>query len=84
MNSLLSPLFSQVIVEHQQRGGLFGGSMGIGEIAIVIIVICAIVAIVFIALREMGITIPRFVWQILGILLLVFVCVIAIRWLLSM
>lgn len=57
---------------------------GIAGLAIAIILIAAVAAIVFIALRQMGVAIPPWVIQVFWVLVVAFVCIAAIRFLLSM
>ena len=57
---------------------------GIGQIAIAIIIVAAIVAIVYVALRKMGVSIPDWVVQIFWIVVVAFVCIVAIRFVLTM
>ncbi len=51
---------------------------------IIAIVLCGIVGIALIAARKAGITVPDWVWQILGIILVVVVAVLAIKFLAGM
>jgi len=57
---------------------------GIAGIAIAIILIAAVAAIVFIALRQMGVAIPPWVIQVFWVLVVAFICIAAIRFLLTM
>jgi hypothetical protein len=57
---------------------------GIGEIAILIVVICAVIALVYIALRKFGVTIPDWVVQVFWVVVVAFVVIAAIRLVLSM
>lgn len=59
------------------------GGWGVGQIAIAVIVILAIVAIVAIAVRAMNVPIPAWVWHVLGVLVVAFVCILAVRLLMS-
>lgn len=61
-----------------------GGGWGISQILIAILIIGAVIAIVFIGLRQCGITIPPAVVQILWIVAIVALCIIAIKFLLSL
>lgn len=72
------PLIAQV-----GRAGPFWG-YGLGELAILLVVLCAIIALVYIALRQFGISIPLWVQQVGWILLVAFVVILAIRLVLSM
>lgn len=60
------------------------GGGGIGELLVWIIILAGIVAIVYIALRQFGITIPPFVVQIFWVVICVVLAVIAIRFLLTL
>ncbi len=51
---------------------------------LVAIVVCGIIGIALIAARQSGIEIPGWVWQILGIILVVVVAVVAIKFLAGM
>lgn len=57
---------------------------GFGEFAIALIIVIAIVAVVFAAARGMGVAIPSWVIHVGWIVLAAFVCIFAIRLLLSM
>lgn len=57
---------------------------GVGEIAILVVVVAAIVALVYVALRQFGISIPAWVTQVAWILVVAFVVIIAIRLVMSM
>lgn len=61
-----------------------GPGWSIGSLAIAVIVIAAIIAVVFIAVRAFGLPIPQWVWQIIGVIIVAFVCIFAIRLLMSM
>ncbi len=56
---------------------------GVAGMAIWIILIAAIAAIVFVALRQMGVAIPPWVIQIFWILVVAVVCIAAIKFLMS-
>lgn len=58
--------------------------LGFGELAILAVVMCGVIALVYIALRRFGIKIPEWVAQALGVVLVCFVIIICIRLLLSM
>ncbi len=60
------------------------GGWGIGQIAISIIIVLAVVGIVIIAARVFQIPIPQWVWQIVGIVIVACVSIVAIRFLLGM
>lgn len=57
---------------------------GIGEIAIAIVVIAAVVALVVVALRQFKVTIPPWVIQVFWILVVAFVVILAIKFVLSL
>ena len=57
---------------------------GIGEIAIAIVVIAAVVALVYVALRQFGVSIPPWVVQIFWIVVVAFVVIFAIRLVMGM
>ncbi len=56
----------------------------IGQIAIAIVVIAAIVAVVWIALRQFNVTIPAWVVQVFWVLVVAVVCIFAIKFLLTL
>ncbi len=58
--------------------------MGIGQIAIYVVIVAAICACVFVALRQFGIAIPNWVVQLFWILVVAFVVILAIRFLMSL
>lgn len=58
---------------------LYQGTWGIGEIAIAVVIIAAIVALVYIALRQFGVSIPPWVMQVFWILVVAFVIIVAIK-----
>jgi len=74
-------ILGQVIIER--RWGDVG-TWGIGEFAIALVVVCAIVAVAYVALNYFGITIPDWVVRIFWILVVAFVCIAAIRLLMRM
>lgn len=57
---------------------------GIGELAIAIVVIAAVCALVMIALRKFGVTIPDWVIQVFWVLIVAFVIILAIRFVMSL
>lgn len=59
-------------------------SWSIGEIAIAIIIVAAVVAIVYVALAKFGVAIPGWVVQVFWIVVVAAVCIFAIRLLLGM
>ncbi len=61
-----------------------GGGWGIGQIAIAIVIIAAVVALVYVALNQFGVGIPAWVIKIFWILVVAFVVILAIRLVLSM
>lgn len=60
------------------------GGMGFGQIAILVIIVLAVCGIVIIAANKFGVPIPPWIWQILGILVVAFVAVWAIKFLIMM
>ena len=60
------------------------GGMSIGQIAITVVLIAAVVALVFVALRQFGIAIPGWVQHVFWILVCAFVVIFAIRLLMGM
>jgi hypothetical protein len=57
---------------------------GFGQIAIFVIVALAVIGIVIVAAKVMGVPIPQWVWQITGIVIVACVAIVAIRFLLGM
>lgn len=55
------------------------GNWGIAEIGIFIIIVAAIVALVYIALRQFGVSIPAWVIQVFWVIVVAFVVILAIR-----
>ena len=53
--------------------------MSIGALAIWVIAIAAIVAVVFIATRAMGVTIPAWVIQVMWVIIIAVVCIFAVK-----
>ncbi len=60
------------------------GGWGIAQWCIALIIIIAVVAILFIFIRVSGVNIPQWVWQVIGIVIAAIVCIVAIRFLLTM
>jgi len=56
----------------------------LGQLAIAVVIIAAIVALVYVALRQFGITIPPWVVQVFWIIVVAFVVIAAIKIVLSM
>lgn len=52
---------------------------GIAGLAVWVILLIAIVAIVIVATRAMGVPIPSWVWNILGIVLIAVVAIVAVK-----
>lgn len=52
---------------------------GVGELAIAVIVIAAVVAVVWVALRQYGVAIPAWAQHVFWILVVAFVCVLAVK-----
>lgn len=57
---------------------------GVGSYAIAAIIIAAVCIIVFIAFKAMGVAIPPWVIQVFWVLVIAFVCIAAVKLLLSM
>lgn len=55
------------------------GAWSISEMAVAAVIILGVIALVILAARVLGFTVPQWVWQALGILIVVVVCVVAIR-----
>ena len=75
---MLAAVFGQVI---RERPFLMG--WGLGEILVLIIVIAALLSIVYVAVDAMGSPIPAWVWKIIGIVIIAFVAIVAIKLVLS-
>jgi len=58
--------------------------MSIGQLATYVVVVAAVIAIVYIAITQMGVAIPPWVIQIFWVLVILFVALLAIRLALSM
>jgi hypothetical protein len=56
----------------------------VGNIAILVVVILAIIGLVIIASRQFGVAIPQWVYQVLGICFVAFVIILAIKFVLSL
>lgn len=56
----------------------------LGQIAVAIVIIAAVVAIVFVALRQFNVTIPAWVVQVFWVIVVAVVCIAAIRFLLTL
>jgi hypothetical protein len=57
---------------------------GIAGMAIWVIIVAAVIAIVYIATRAMGVAIPPWVVQVFWVLVIAVVCIFAIRFLLTL
>ncbi len=57
---------------------------GVGEIAIAVVAIAAIIACVFLALREFKVPIPGWAFQVFWIVVIAFVIILAIRLIMEM
>ena len=62
----------------------FIGGYSIGQLAILIVVIAAIAALVFIALRQFGIAIPAWVQQVFWVIVVAIVVIFAIRFVMTL
>lgn len=60
------------------------GAWSIGQIAIAIVIIAAVVALVYIALNKFGVAIPDWVKQVFWICVIAFVVIFAIRLVMTM
>jgi hypothetical protein len=60
------------------------GGYSLIQLAITAIIICGVVGIVFIVMKQAGINLPQWVWAIIGIVVLCFVAIVAIRFLASL
>jgi hypothetical protein len=63
---------------------LFPVSWSIADLAIAIVLIAAIVALVYVALRQFGVSIPQWVQSVFWIIVVAFVVIFAIRLLAGM
>jgi len=63
---------------------ILAATYSIGQLAIYVVVAAAVIAIVYIALTQMGVAIPHWVVQIFWVLVVLFVALLAIRLALSM
>jgi len=59
-------------------------AMNIGQIAIAIVVFAAVVALVYVALKQFGISIPAWVQQVVWICIIAVVVILAIKFVLSL
>jgi uncharacterized membrane protein len=58
--------------------------LSFGDLVILVIIVAAVFAVAWVALKQMGVQIPQWVTQILFILVVAFFAIVAIRLLLSM
>ncbi len=77
----LATLIADVEVTGHRSGGF---DWSIGSIVIALIVIVVLVGILLIVLKNSGVALPAWVWQILGLLALAFVAIVAVKILLSL
>lgn len=80
-------MFNAFVSRSLPLAQLVGGNFrtwSIGEIAIAIIFLAAVVAIVYVALVKFGVVIPAWVIQVFWIVAVAGVCIFAIRLLLGM
>lgn len=63
---------------------VFVGGMSLGQIAIAIVVFAAVVALVYVALRQFGISIPEWVANVVWIVIVAVVVILAIRFVMSL
>lgn len=57
---------------------------GIGDLAIAVVVIAAVVALVYVALHQFGVAIPGWVQQVFWIVVVAFVVIVAIKLVLAL
>ena len=60
------------------------GGYSLAQIAIIIVVVAAVIAMVWVALRQFGIAIPQWVIQIFWIILVAFVVILGIKFVAGM
>ncbi len=60
------------------------GGYSLVQLAIMAIIICGVIGVVFIVMKQAGINLPQWVWAIIGIVVLCFVGIVAIRLIASM
>lgn len=63
---------------------LFEGRWGIGELAITVVLVAALIALIYIALTQWKIQIPEWAKQVFWVVVVATVIIIAIRFLLSL
>ncbi len=56
----------------------------IGELAVAIVIIAAVCALVYVALKQFGVSIPAWVQQVIWIVVVAFVVIVAIRLVMGM
>ena len=59
-------------------------SLSLGQMAIAIVIIAAVCALLYVALQQFGITIPSWVQQVGGIMVVAMVVIVAIRFVMSL
>ncbi len=60
------------------------GGYSLVQLAIMAIIICGVLGVVFIVMKQAGVSLPQWVWTIIGIVFLCFVGIVAIRLIASM
>lgn len=75
-------LLDHIVVERGIGGGGFEWTFG--NIVITCIIVAAVIGVALIAARVFGVTIPQWVWQILGIVVVAVIAIVAVRFLLSL
>lgn len=55
-----------------------------GNIAVTVVIVLALIGLVLIAARQFGVTIPQWVWQVIGICFAAFVIIVGIKFVLSL
>jgi hypothetical protein len=76
MNLILSAMPALLAIQFQ--------NMGIGDIAIAIVVIAAVVALVYVALRQFGVQLPAWFVHVLWIVICAVVVIVAIKFVMSL
>ncbi len=59
------------------------GGYSIGQIAISIILLLVVIGIVLVVMRQTGVSLPQWVWTIIGLVTLGFVAILAVKFLMG-